>query len=109
MTEEAAGRRRWILVRTLELAPEEEGVLTAFAADAAREGVELVTVLLGSAAYGAERSSQAAGSVPQVVWVLEDDYAGRGIRPGAEGAVRPVSSDELVQAIMSAEKVIPFS
>ena len=109
MTDPPGERRRWILVRSAGLTPEEEGVLAALASEAAREGVELVTVLFGTAAYDAERSSHEERSLAGAVWVLEEDYEGRGIRPRAEGTVRRVTPDELVEGIMSADKVIPFS
>ena len=109
MTEEPEERRRWILVCSVGPIPEEEGVLTALAVEAAREGAELVTVLLGSAAYEAERSLLDGRSGPGTVWVLEEDFRGRGIRTPAEGRVRRLSPDELVEGLMSAEKVISFS
>lgn len=98
-----------MLVRTGALVPEEEGVLASLASVAARAGVELVTVLIGTAAYDAERAPAPVGPGPGVVWVLEEDHDGRGIRPPSEGALRSVSSDELVEALLSAEKVISFS
>ena len=96
-------------MRSVGPIPEEEGVLAALAAEAAREGTELVTVLLGTAAYEAERPSLHGRSPPGTVWLLEEDHQGRGIRPPADGPVRRMSPEELVEGLMSAEKVISFS
>lgn len=105
----STGRARWILLRTTALGPEEEGVLPALAQEAARMGVELVTVLAGSAAYDAERSPDSGGSGAGPVWLLEEDHYGRGIRTPPGGGPRRVTPDQLLEAIMSAEKVISFS
>ena len=109
MTDRSSPSRQWILVRSTGLIPEEEGVLAALAIEAVKEGAELVTVLLGTAAYDAERSSRRLPSDSGPVWVLEEDVEGRGVWPRAMETVRRVSPDELVQGIMSAEKVISFS
>lgn len=89
------------------MTPDEEGVLTALAAEVARAGADLVTVLLGTATYDAERAPAPGGPVSGTVWVLTEDHDGRGLR--SEGNVRRVSPDELVEGIMSAQKVISFA
>ena len=109
MTDPPTARHRWFLLRSTGLIPEEEGVLAALAAEAAREGAELVTVLFCTAAYDAEPTSHEQLSASGPVWVLEEDHAGRGIRSREDGNVRAVSADALIEGFMSADKVIPFS
>ncbi len=101
--------RRWILVRSGPLSVEEAGVLREVVREAREIEREVVEVLTGTAAYDAERSASAP-TVPDVpCWVLEADRSGRGLRlpPGALG--RTVTYPELVEALMSAEKVVQLS
>ena len=109
MTAGPQERQRWVVVRSVGPVPEEEGVLSALAAEAVREGAELVTVLLGTAAYEVEQLPLEGRPRFGTVWVLEEEYRGRGIRPAAEHRVRRLSPDELVEELMSAQKVISFS
>ena len=98
-----------MLVRSAPLGPEEEGVLVALAARLSARGIELGTVLTGTASYEAERSDGANSRPSRPVFLLDEETRGRGLRPSPEGGVRPTSIDELVEALMAAERVIPFS
>ncbi len=98
-----------MLVRSGPIAPEEEGILAALVGEAAGRGAELVTVLMGTAAYEAEGPATRGAALPGTVWILEDDHRGRGLRVPPGGTARPVSPDELVEGVMTAEKVISLS
>lgn len=105
MSEAPPTVRRWLAVRSSEISAEEAGVLTALEARLAGLGVELVTVLLGTASHGAEAPPDPGGDGgPQ--WVLEEDARGRGLRPSGSRPLRIISHEELVDAIMMAEQVI---
>jgi hypothetical protein len=67
----------------------------------------LVTVLLGSSSYDAD--SRPKGSEDSTEeWLLGDDVRGRGVRVASGRTTRSITAEELVRAIMSAEKVIQF-
>jgi hypothetical protein len=107
VSESANEGRRWLLVRQGPLASEERAVLAAVRRRLLAERRELVTVLLGSSSYDAEVPTTGADD-PGEEWLLEDDARGRGIRRPTGRPGRTVTSEELVAAIMSAEKVIQF-
>jgi hypothetical protein len=102
-----AERPRWLLVRQGPLAPEERAVLAAVQRRLRRQRCELITVLLGTSSYDAELPTSAAEDTGEV-WMLEDDARGRGIQRPIGRSGRIVSPEELVAAIMAAEKVIQF-
>ncbi len=72
-----------------------------------REGREFVTVLLGTSSYDSEPSTAPTADTGEV-WLLEDDALGRGIRRPKDRSPRTVTADELVAALMTAERVIQF-
>ncbi len=74
-----------------------------------RRGIALVPVLLGTATYEAEPAGEAATPSAPAAWVLEDDVKGRGLRPPEDRPFRSLSYDELVEAVMSAERVISLA
>jgi hypothetical protein len=96
---------RWIIVRQGPLAPEERTVLAALQRRLVEERREMVTVLLGTSSYDAERGPAATGEV----WLLEEDARGRGIRGVDRPSVRVVTVEELATALMEAEKVTQFA
>lgn len=98
---------RYLLVRQGPLAPEERAVLDAVCRQSLAEGHEVVTVLLGTSSYEAE-SPTTEPSARGEQWILGDDARGRGIRPTARAGGRIVDPDQLVAAIMTAERVIQF-
>ena len=100
-------RGRWLLVRQGPLAPEERAVLAAVRRRLSAERRELVTVLLGSSSYDAEAPAAGAED-PGEEWLLEEDARGRGIHRPSGRTWRTVTPEELVTAVMAAEKVIPF-
>jgi hypothetical protein len=105
--EPATERPRWLLVRQGPLAPEERAVLEAVHRRLSAQGREFVTVLLGSSSYDAELPTPRTDDLGDG-WLLEDDARGRGVRRPAGRSGRTVTADELVAAIMAAEKVIQF-
>jgi hypothetical protein len=107
MTETSLDCRPWLLVRQGPLAPEERRVLHAVRQRLSREGHEFVTVLLGSSTYDADAPVSGPDG-PGEEWILEDDARGRAIRRPNRRPGRTVTAEELVQAIMTAEKVIQF-
>ena len=105
MTGPRGEQHSWVLVRQGPLAPEERAVLASLRLAAEADHHDLVTVLLGTASYDAESSDPAVARSGEE-WVLEDDANGRGIRRSTGRPGRTVSYDELVEAIMTAERVI---
>lgn len=101
--------RTWLLVRTGPLGPEEEGVLAALATQLAREGIQVRTVLLGTASYEAERAPEDLPAGTGAAWLLEEDVAGRGVRSRSTPPVRRITFDELVEALMAAERVLSLT
>jgi hypothetical protein len=101
------GTRRWLLVRQGPLASEERAVLDAVRRRLLAEGRELVTVLLGTSSYDAERPTGGTDGRGDE-WLLEEDAQGRGIQGRLGRSGRAVTPEELVAAIMAAEKVIQF-
>lgn len=104
VTEPASNPHRWLLVRQGPLALEERAVLEAVRRRLSTEGREVVTVLLGSSSYDTESPAEGTGEE----WLLEDDARGRGIRRPSGRPGRTITPEELVVAIMAAEKVIQF-
>jgi sulfur transfer complex TusBCD TusB component (DsrH family) len=96
-----------VIVRQGPLTPEERDVLNAVQRRLSDRRRELVTVLLGSSSYEADSGTAGPQGLGEQ-WLLEEDARGRGIRNAASGTVRSVTAEELVEAIMSAEKVIQF-
>jgi sulfur transfer complex TusBCD TusB component (DsrH family) len=95
-------------VRQGGLLPEEQAVLGSATARLARDGIEVVTILLGTASHDVERSSSDPGVLAGPCWVLADDLEGRGICPHPDRSVRVMSTEEFVDEVMGAEKVIQF-
>lgn len=107
VTDLPSEKRRWLLVCEGPLAPEERAVLAAVRRRLHVERHELVTVLLGTSSYDAESLTPGAEE-PGEEWLLEDDARGRGVRPPAGRPGRTVTAEELVAAIMAAERVVQF-
>ena len=107
MSEPSHPPGRWLIVRQGAIAAEEREVLEEAGRQIAARGRPFVTVLLGSSSYDAE-SVPPSPDPPQELWILEDDALGRGIRRSGTASVRSVTPAELVEAIMTAEKVIQF-
>jgi hypothetical protein len=99
--------RRWILVRQGPLAPEERAVLAAVRRHLMAEGRQPVTVLLGTSSYDAAPPTPGTDD-PGEEWLLEDDARGRGIRRPTGRPGRTLTVEELMEAVMSAERVIQF-
>jgi hypothetical protein len=98
---------RWLVVRQGPLAVEEQAVLRAVRRHALAQHCELVTVLLGTSSYDAE-APVAQPDGQGEVWLLDEDDRGRGVRPTTGRLQRRVTPDELVTAIMTAERVVQF-
>ena len=107
MSEPSHPPGRWLIVRQGAIAAEEREVLEEVGRRIAAEGRPFVTVLLGSSSYDAE-SAGPSPDPPQERWILEDDALGRGIRRSGGPPVRTVTPKQLVEAIMTAEKVVQF-
>ena len=101
--------QRWLLVRESPLGPGEVEIVDRLSDRLRRRGVVLETVLLGTAAYEADRAGAGGASPTPAAWVLEDDAKGRGLRSPGDRPFRSLSYDELVDAVMTAERVISLA
>jgi len=99
--------RRWLLVRQGPLAPEERGVLAAVRRRLSADQRDPVTVLLGSSCYDVDIPMSGTEDRGEE-WLLEEEARGRGIERLVGRRWRTVTPEELVAAIMSAERVIQF-
>ena len=81
----------------------------ALAARLSARGIELGTVLLGTAAYEGERADGDPSLRTGPVLLFDEDARGRGVHPSPVRGIRCVSAHELVEDLMAAERVVPFS
>ncbi len=96
------------MVRTDAPPAEEIPILDQLGRRLADEGIELVSVYLGSGSYEAERpGGSTAPRGPR--WVLAEDAAGRGLAVPPDDAVRVLTPEELMVEIMAAERVVSMS
>lgn len=98
----------WLVLRQSPLSIEEEAILAALGVAAERAGARLRSVLWGTASYVADAPSTSPTGGTTDLYVLEEEFHGRGIRGRAEGRSVPATYPQIVAWLFEAEKVISF-
>ncbi len=106
VTGDSAPGPLWIVLHQSAPGVEEEEILNALLRVAARAGARLHRILLGTASYRADMPRVPSSGAPARLYVLEEEFRGRGIRGGSDGSVIPVTYAQIVTWLFEAAKVI---